>query len=114
MLQKCIEGSSPKRPLSVETVRKYVAERWLTEREGLLLRAVQFLGRFGRLGPSPARPPYVASPSGTRGSHRDAALAGLPLRRPTCPNTTSSISPKTTRPDDSMCSSQPPRCCGLE
>ena len=28
--------------------------------------------------------PYVASPSGTRGSHRDAAPAGLPLRRPAC------------------------------
>ena len=28
--------------------------------------------------------PYVATPSGTRGSHRDAAPAGLPLRRPAC------------------------------
>jgi hypothetical protein len=39
MPQKCIEGSCRKRPLSVETVRKYLAERWLTEREELLLRA---------------------------------------------------------------------------
>ena len=38
MPQKCIEGSCRKRPLSVETVRKYVAENPLTEPEGLLLR----------------------------------------------------------------------------
>ena len=38
MLQKCSEGSCRKRPISAETVRKYVAENRLTEREGLLLR----------------------------------------------------------------------------
>ena len=38
MPQKCIEGSCRKRPLSVETVREYVAENPLTEPEGLLLR----------------------------------------------------------------------------
>jgi len=45
--QKCREGSCRKRPISVETVRQYVAENRLTEPDGLLLRAVQSLGRFG-------------------------------------------------------------------
>jgi hypothetical protein len=35
---KCSEGSCRKRPISVETVRRYVAQNRLTEREGALLR----------------------------------------------------------------------------
>jgi len=38
MPQKCSEGSCRKRPISVETVRQYVAENRLIERDGLLLR----------------------------------------------------------------------------
>ena len=38
MQQKCSEGSCRKRPILAETVRKYVAENRLGEREGLLLR----------------------------------------------------------------------------
>jgi hypothetical protein len=37
MHQKCSEGSCRKYSISVETIRKYVAENRLIEREGALL-----------------------------------------------------------------------------
>ena len=48
MPQKCIEGSCRKRPLSVETLREYVAENPLTEPEGLLLRGSATMRGFAR------------------------------------------------------------------
>jgi hypothetical protein len=46
MQQKCSEGSCRKRPISVETVRRYVAENRLTEREDVLLRGSAALRGF--------------------------------------------------------------------